>query len=71
MYSECVFHVQDDEFRDFIVDDEPGAGGGAALRRPRARKGAGLSNVSNAALQVLQLLNARCQQPALRCYFCS
>lgn len=45
--------TQDDEFRDFIVDDEPGAGDGAAApRRPRARKGAGLSHVSNAALQV-------------------
>ncbi len=39
------------------MDDEPGAGDGApAPRRPRARKGVGLSNLSNAALQVLDLL---------------
>lgn len=49
--------VQDDEFRDFIVDDEPGGpGSGAAQPRRRIRRTGLPAGVSGAALRVLSPL---------------
>lgn len=46
--------MQDDEFRDFIVDDEPGGpGSGAAQPRRRIRRTGLPAGVSGAALRVL------------------
>lgn len=50
--TEWRLHSQDDEFRDFIVDDEVPDGQQRQPRRRLARKDPHLGHISNAALRV-------------------